>query len=437
MNSSPGNAGIANGQSPWGRGGAAGQQYAFIQLKGSISQTISNLIPGNQYQLKFAMARRAGGDEGNRIEILQDNISLNMVRPVDETWRTYTSPVFTATQSSHTFHFNGMISTSDCTTLIDEVRFGGIVPSGDILQNGGFEVPVFAPGGWSYEANYLEGGGWYFLARTGTTGSGIGSINSPWGNSAAEGNQFAFVQRDGYITQYLNNLVVGERYSVAFQGSIRPGFSDHTLHVLINDTNIMTTTFTVPQWTPRETASFVATSPTMTLRFQGDSEQYDTASLLDNVAVFLTPPVSRITGKVTLQTSVNQAQPITFEFRPTDGSAAFQRTVTLNTDGTYAIADIPRQTYTVWVKGEKWLAKTIALAATVSDIPNINLTLRGGDANNDNYVDISDLLLLIGSYNKTAPDSAYLDAADFNCDGSDDIFDLVLLIANYNRQGEL
>jgi hypothetical protein len=68
--------------------------------------------------------------------------------------------------------------------------------------------------------------------------------------------------------------------------------------------------------------------------------------------------------------------------------------------------------------------------------PNLQATLRAGDTNEDNAVDITDLLTLIGAYNQVAPATSYLEAADFNGDGINDIADLLLLIANYNREGE-
>ncbi len=45
-------------------------------------------------------------------------------------------------------------------------------------------------------------------------------------------------------------------------------------------------------------------------------------------------------------------------------------------------------------------------------------------------------VLLIGHYNQVAPNAGYSESADFNGDGSNDITDLLLLIGNYNRQGD-
>jgi len=144
--------------------------------------------------------------------------------------------------------------------------------------------------------------------------------------------------------------------------------------------------------------------------------------------------VVSIGGLIALQGTQNTIQPVDFTFRPITGSA-FTRTATLNFAGGYTIESVPYGQYTVSIKGAKWLRKNITVNASTGNVTNANATLLAGDANNDNFADISDLLLLIAHYNKVSPTSDYSDAADFNCDGADDIADLLLLIANYNKQG--
>ncbi len=133
------------------------------------------------------------------------------------------------------------------------------------------------------------------------------------------------------------------------------------------------------------------------------------------------------------------SQTVDFTFRPTTGTS-FTRTATLNVSGSfgnYSLAGILIGTYTVSIKGAKWLRKNIAVDARTGNVTNANATLLAGDANNDNAADISDLLLLIAHYNQVSPNAGYSDAADFNCDGVDDIADLLLLVANYTKQGDM
>ncbi len=142
-----------------------------------------------------------------------------------------------------------------------------------------------------------------------------------------------------------------------------------------------------------------------------------------------------VSGTIALQSALNSAQPLSFTFRPTTGSA-FTRTITPNSAGSYSFLDIPSGLYTVSIKGTKWLRKNISVDARNGNVTNAIATLLAGDANNDNFADIADLLLLIAHYNQVSPNAGFSDAADLNCDGVNDITDLLLLVANYNKQGD-
>jgi hypothetical protein len=141
-------------------------------------------------------------------------------------------------------------------------------------------------------------------------------------------------------------------------------------------------------------------------------------------------------GTVVLQSTFNAAQTIAFTFRPQPSGNTFTRITTLSANGTYSFPDIPANKYTLSIKGAKWLRKNLTIDARLGNIANANATLRAGDANNDNFVDIADLLLLIGHYNQTFPAAGYLNAADFNDDGINDITDLLLLVGNFNEPGD-
>jgi len=73
---------------------------------------------------------------------------------------------------------------------------------------------------------------------------------------------------------------------------------------------------------------------------------------------------------------------------------------------------------------------------TGGNVSGVAVPLKGGDANNDNAVDIGDLLILITSYNQQQNVGNYNANADFNSDGANDIADLLLLIGNYNQLGD-
>jgi hypothetical protein len=143
----------------------------------------------------------------------------------------------------------------------------------------------------------------------------------------------------------------------------------------------------------------------------------------------------QVSGRIELQGANNQAQPVTLVFRSAEGSE-IRRTVTPHADGSYSLGNFPRKPYTLWVKGAKWLADKETIDLTNGSVSGVNFTLLAGDANDDNFADITDLLAVIAAYNQVSPAPGFSEAADFNGDSTNDITDLLLLIGNYNKQGE-
>jgi probable HAF family extracellular repeat protein len=153
-------------------------------------------------------------------------------------------------------------------------------------------------------------------------------------------------------------------------------------------------------------------------------------------AFLLTPIWSKVSGVVTLQNCVNPAnQPIRFEFRHTDGSAVFVRSATLDGSGAFLLDGVPAGSWQVAVKGAKWLQKVVPVD-TSSGSATLSPTLRPGDIDGNNKVDIADLGLLADAFNTTPSSGNWNANADLNCDGKVNITDLGLLADNFNRQGD-
>ena len=105
--------------------------------------------------------------------------------------------------------------------------------------------------------------------------------------------------------------------------------------------------------------------------------------------------------------------------------------------GAYSLTGIPAGTYDVAVKGSKNLrviAPNIAVVAAAS-VPN--LTLPGGDADNNNLVDIGDFGILVNAYggDVSLAGSGYDSRADFDDNGVVDIGDFGILVNNYGTSG--
>ena len=159
-----------------------------------------------------------------------------------------------------------------------------------------------------------------------------------------------------------------------------------------------------------------------------------------SVLINTTPQTFRtISGRVLLEGNSSSAVPITFQFTPQDGSPIFTRTVTPAPNGDFTLNALPPKLYTVGIKGAKWLRASLAVNVLLNDAQGVNVLLIGGDANDDNVVDVTDLVLVINHYNqqKNVPidNPNYLEAADFNNDGVNDVTDLLTVISHYNNLG--
>ena len=66
-----------------------------------------------------------------------------------------------------------------------------------------------------------------------------------------------------------------------------------------------------------------------------------------------------------------------------------------------------------------------------------NVTLLGGDANNDNIVDVTDLSRLIAAFDADPTVSNWNGGvADFDCNNVVDVEDLAILIRNFDKEGD-
>ncbi|MCS6775017.1 MAG: dockerin type I domain-containing protein [Chloroherpetonaceae bacterium] len=146
--------------------------------------------------------------------------------------------------------------------------------------------------------------------------------------------------------------------------------------------------------------------------------------------------VCEVSGVVLLEGAQDQRQTVTLEFRPQDGSPAFQRQVPLDAAGRFLVGNVPVRAYTVGIKGDRWLRRTVRVDATPAPVPPVMVTLLAGDANNDNVVDVLDLDLLIQAFDTDASSNQWIPGADLNADGSVDVLDLDLLIRNFDQAGD-
>ncbi|MEP0765536.1 MAG: hypothetical protein HRF45_03210 [Fimbriimonadia bacterium] len=146
-------------------------------------------------------------------------------------------------------------------------------------------------------------------------------------------------------------------------------------------------------------------------------------------------PEATMTGAVTLQNLVPSpaGRVITLEFRqPSTLNVVASFNAVLDGSGGYTVPDVLTGTYDIALKHGTWLrqvrpSQVVAGPAT----SGVNFTLRNGDVNDDNSVDISDLTLVLTNFGGT------MGPADLNADGSVDLSDLNIILTNFGVAGDL
>ncbi|NLS77400.1 MAG: hypothetical protein GXY76_09105 [Chloroflexi bacterium] len=103
--------------------------------------------------------------------------------------------------------------------------------------------------------------------------------------------------------------------------------------------------------------------------------------------------------------------------------------------GKFTIYDVPAGIYTIVADINRYLyAQKSDVSVTNGNTTVLtDVNLRGGDANDDDTVDIFDLVILGLSYNSTPADPDWDERGDINNDGAVNLWDLVLVGTNYNK----
>ena len=268
-----------------------GNQVAFLQSWGVISQAIAGWAAGS-YTIAFDAAQRGNyATSGEDFEVLVDGTVVSTFKPTGKSYSVYTTAAFTVSAGTHTIEFLGLDSVGgDNTALIDAISVAtaassstGSSPS---LGDSGFEAIPVGSGNYAYNPT---GSPWAFSAVPGG-GSGLAANNSGFtaGNpSAPQGNQVAFLQGKGTITQAVSGWAAGS-HTIAFDGAQRGNQSNSAedFEVLIDGVVISTFKPTSKSYLAYSSVSFIVSAGTHTIEFLGlDSVGGDNTALIDAVSI--------------------------------------------------------------------------------------------------------------------------------------------------------
>ena len=116
--------GISGNNSPFTSGNPnapQGQQVAFLQDFGSITQSVPGFAAGN-YTISFDAARRGNNGGNQNFQVLVDNNVVGTFAPATTSYQVYTTMTFTVSAGAHTIKFLGLDTAGgDNTDFIDAV----------------------------------------------------------------------------------------------------------------------------------------------------------------------------------------------------------------------------------------------------------------------------------------------------------------------------
>ncbi len=204
------NSGFTSGNPP----APQGDQVAFLQQTGTITQTVTGWSAGS-HVITFDAAQRANYGLSNQdFNLLIDGNVVSTFTPSGTSYQTYYSAVFTVTAGTHTVTFQGLNGAGgDNTVFLDQVVAAPVtIPS---IGDPNFEQVVVGAGKYRYDPT---GSAWTFSGTSGISGnhSGFTSGNPP----APQGVQVAFLQKTGSITQTVAGWAAGT-YVLTFDAAQR------------------------------------------------------------------------------------------------------------------------------------------------------------------------------------------------------------------------
>jgi YD repeat-containing protein len=120
-----GNSGVAANGSVWHFPNAPdGSQVAFLKSHptsaSAIALAVTGLVPGGTYKVTFAQSRRPDTST-NWFNVWFDGVNIAGVVSDVPTFQTVTTSTFTATSTTGTLSFTGMMTSSDISSAIDQV----------------------------------------------------------------------------------------------------------------------------------------------------------------------------------------------------------------------------------------------------------------------------------------------------------------------------
>ncbi len=230
----------ADGNAPFADNGVIpdGRRIAFIQGPGSISQTVSGMVVGQDYWLELHYNARGCCNATPSLsvslagQVLIPPTRVDPIGGIGEPYYTAMIP-FRATTTSGQLLIRNVATVGDHSLLLDGVAITPRRANDLPLQNGTFEasgivtpapgyVPSKAIAGWKYQ---------------GSGQLGIAAAGSPMLDNGVipDGQAVVFLENAGAIQQTITGLVPGMRYALQLSANARAASGAAQLRVSVDD----------------------------------------------------------------------------------------------------------------------------------------------------------------------------------------------------------
>ena len=265
-----------------------GSQVAFLQGKGSITQSVAGWAAGS-YTLSFDAARRGNYGGVEDFEVLVDGNVVGTFKPTSTSYQALTTGSFTVPAGANTVEFLGLNTAGgDDTDFLDavSVAVASAAPPMPTVGDSGFEAVSVGAGNYAYSPT---GSAWTFTSTPNVGGAGVAGNGSAFtsGNPAApQGSQVAFLQAAGSITQTVANWAAGS-YDITLDAAQRGNYGGvQDFEVLVDGNVVGTFKPTTTSYQLYTTSTFTVSAGSHTIQLLGiNTAGGDDTDFLDNVAI--------------------------------------------------------------------------------------------------------------------------------------------------------
>lgn len=166
------------------------------------------------------------------------------------------------------------------------------------------------------------------------------------------------------------------------------------------------------------------------------SDNFGIANDTQVIAALTGGQPSQLNGVVRLDGRTNHASPVTIDvFRGSTRLATFNTTTSSSGAFTVMLTGVTPGATRIVVKPQQALASARDIQATGGNLSVDFGSLRLGDVNNDNIVNLSDFSVLASTFNTASGQPTFDPRADLNIDTIVSLPDFSILAANYNATG--